>query len=204
MAGTAESCGNRCRVGKGSDSSAAIVNRDSGGAPFELVDGDREGGAEHRGVFCNLGHQVEFFAARDGKGRAEHSTSVFEHEINLLGCYFFSSHNEVALVFAVFVVDHNHHFACFEISDCAFYRVKSDGFVAVFGCQVVVLSHCFRFYGWAGAGASSVEETASASFSNKSIRAEVACRVSPTFRTVSWNGNRFTFLITLRLRESER
>ena len=64
---------------------------------------------------------VELLAAGDGERCAEHPACVFEHEVDLLGGYLFSGNNQVAFVFAVFVIDHNNHFPFAEIDEGAFY-----------------------------------------------------------------------------------
>ena len=65
--------------------------------------------------------EVEFFASAQCDGGAQHAPCVFEHEIDLLWRYFFSSNDEVALVFTVFVIDDDDEFPVFEIFDSIFY-----------------------------------------------------------------------------------
>ena len=65
--------------------------------------------------------QVELFAAREGDGRAEHATRVLEHEVHFLGRNLLGGNNEVALVFAVLVVNDNDEFALAEVFDGLFY-----------------------------------------------------------------------------------
>ena len=123
MTGTAEGRGGRRGVGQRADGSGTVVGTHSGGAPFQLVDGDGEGGAEHGGVLRHLAGQVEFLAPRDGDGGAEHAAGVFEHEVHFLGGDLLGGDDEVALVLAVFIVDDDDELPFPEVFHGVFYAV---------------------------------------------------------------------------------
>ena len=69
--------------------------------------------------------QLEFLAALDGDRCAEHASGVFQHEVHLLGSNLLGSDNQVALVFAILIVDDNHELSGLEIFDGLFYQVQS-------------------------------------------------------------------------------
>ncbi len=81
------------------------------------VDGDGEGGAEGCGVVGGLGVELEAVAVVGGHGDAEDAACFAEHEIDGFGGDEFSGADEVAFVFAVFVVDEDDHAAGFEGGD---------------------------------------------------------------------------------------
>ena len=93
------------------------MDRDAGGAALKLVDGNGKRGSEHRCVVLHLMGQAQFGRARQGKRHAEYAAGVLQHEVDLLGRDFLCGDYNVALVFAVFVVDYYQHFAGLEIGD---------------------------------------------------------------------------------------
>ena len=62
--------------------------------------------------------ELELFASGYCKWRTQHTACVFQHEIDLLGCYFLSGYDKVALVLAVFVIDYDYKASFAEIGDC--------------------------------------------------------------------------------------
>ena len=69
--------------------------------------------------------QLQFLATFDGDRRTEHTAGIFQHEVHLLGSDLLSGDNQVALVLAVLIVDHNHKLAFPEVLDSFFYVVQS-------------------------------------------------------------------------------
>ena len=110
-----EGLGARVRVGQCLDGGGPVVCRHAGGTSFQFVDGDGEGGSQHRGVVLYLFGQVEFFASADGDGSAEHSPCMFQHEVYFFGSDQFRRDDEVALVFAVFVIHNDDKFSFLEV-----------------------------------------------------------------------------------------
>ena len=101
------------------------MGRDARRTAFQLVDGNGEGRTEHRGVVFHLMGQFQFLASFNGDRCTEHTACIFQHEIHLLGSNLLGGDNQVALVFAVFVVDHNNKLAFLEVLDGLFYVVQS-------------------------------------------------------------------------------
>lgn len=100
------------------------MGRNAGGAALQFVDSYGEGRAQYRGVVLHLMGQVEFLAAFDGDGGAEYATGVLQHEVHLLGGDFLGGDHQVALVLAVFVIDHDHELAFCEVCYSLFYCVE--------------------------------------------------------------------------------
>ena len=67
--------------------------------------------------------EFQLFATRNGERHAKHTTGILKHEINLVGRYFFCSHNEVALVFTVFVINNNYEFTGFKVDKRLLYGI---------------------------------------------------------------------------------
>ena len=64
--------------------------------------------------------QVEFVASTEGDRCAKYASCIFEHEVYLFCVYLFCSDDEVAFVFAIFVIYNNDKFTFLEILDCIF------------------------------------------------------------------------------------
>ena len=128
MSRTAERVRRCFRVGECADGVGTVLYAYSGGASFEFVYRYSERGSEYRRVVVHLFGKPQLFAAFHRDWHAEHATRVFEHEIHLFGRDFFCGHDEVAFVFAVFVVHHDYEFAFAEVLDCLLDAVKSDFF----------------------------------------------------------------------------
>ena len=117
VAGAAEVGGTALGIGEGTDGSGTVVAADPRGAAFEQIDGDGEGRTEHAGVVLHLVGQLEGIAALYGDGGTQDAASFAQHEVHVFGRDEFGSHDEVAFVFAVFVVDDNDEAAFFEVLD---------------------------------------------------------------------------------------
>ncbi len=126
VSGTAECLGSGSRVGKRTYGGSAVLNGNTGGAAFQLVNGHGERRAEHRCVVLDLTRQLQLVAAAHGYRRTQHTACVFQHEIDLFGSDFLGSHDEVALILAVFVVNDDDEFAGLEIPDSLLYRIEFD------------------------------------------------------------------------------
>ena len=97
----------------------AFFGGDSGGAAEARVqvDTDGEGGAADAGVDAALRVQVEAVAVFLGEGEAHVAHGLAQHESDSFGRDELCGQNEVALVFAVFVVGQDDHFSGTEIGD---------------------------------------------------------------------------------------
>ena len=117
VAGTAEILRVERRIGERTDGGGAVVGRNSGGAPGEKIDGDGEGGAEHRGVLLDLMVKAELLAAAYGERSAKLATGIGDHEVDMLGGDLLGRDDEVALILTVFVVDHDNKLSPAECLD---------------------------------------------------------------------------------------
>ncbi len=91
------------------------MNRNTCGTPLKFIDSEGERCAEHRCVHIHLRGEVKLAATRKRQRGAKHPAGVFEHEVYLFGGDFLGSDNEIAFVFTILVVNHNHHFPLAEI-----------------------------------------------------------------------------------------
>ena len=100
MSRTAQVRGPRGRVGQRADRRRTVVDRDARGAVVAFL---RQRGAQH-------------------------AAALLEHEIHDFGGYFLRRYDEVAFVFAVFVIDDDHYFAVAEIFDNLFHTIQNRAF----------------------------------------------------------------------------
>lgn len=116
VAGAGEVGGASGRVDEEFDGGGAFGGGDAGGDAEAgvTVDGDGEGGAEGGGVIGGLGVEVETVAVFGGEGDAEDAAGLFEHEVDDVGGDELCGADEVAFVFAVFIVDEYDHAAGLE------------------------------------------------------------------------------------------
>ncbi len=112
------------RVRKGKNRRRTVVGRNTRGAAFNFIHHDGERRTQNRGVFRSLAGQIQFMAALDGQRAAKHATALVEHEVHLLGRNLFGGDDKIALVLAVFVVDHNQELAILKIFYGLFNRIK--------------------------------------------------------------------------------
>ena len=118
MPGTPEGLGTARRICQSTYSSCTVVAGNTGGAAFELVDGNRKGRAQHARILLYLKVQIKFFATFEGNRRAKHTTPATQHEVDSLRGHELGGHNEVSLIFTVFVIDDYHEFALTEVLEC--------------------------------------------------------------------------------------
>ena len=76
-----------------------------------MIDRNRPGSAERRGVLIDHRRKVEPLADFWQHGHAELPAAVRDHEVDDLGSDLFGGTDEVAFVFAVFGVDDDHDLA---------------------------------------------------------------------------------------------
>src|SRR5580704_3173759 len=88
---------------------AAIAGGDAGGDAFAGLDGLRKGGTKARRVLLRHRRKVQMVGALFGKGEADKSATVFRHEVDRFRGNKFGGEGEVALIFAVFVINYDHH-----------------------------------------------------------------------------------------------
>ena len=104
-------------VDEGGDGGAPVGRRDARGRPVAVVDRDRERRPLALGVLGDHRRQVEGVEAVAGERHADDPRGVVEEEGDLVGGGVLGRHDEVALVLAVGIVDHDHHLARPDGSD---------------------------------------------------------------------------------------
>ena len=109
--GRRRSSGLGLRVDQGRDGGRPVGRRDPGRGALGGVDRHRERGALGLGVVRHHERQLELVGALGQDRDADHPRGVGEEEGDLLGRRRVGRHDEVALVLAVGVVDHDHHLA---------------------------------------------------------------------------------------------
>jgi len=119
VAGTDEIVGGGCRRDGGADGVSSVGGGDAGGDAFTGFDGLSKGGAEARRVLLGHGEEAEMVGALLGKGETDESASVASHEIDGFGGNVLRGQGEVAFVFAVFIVDDDHHASGADFGDGA-------------------------------------------------------------------------------------
>ena len=92
-----------------SDRVGAVRGGDAGGDALRRLHGDRKGCTETGGVGCGHGRQFEGVTLLRAEGEADEASPMTGHKVDGLGGNVFGGHGKVALVLAVFVVDHDEH-----------------------------------------------------------------------------------------------
>src|SRR6266478_8087830 len=107
--GTREVLRPRRRIHQRADGDRAIVGGGSGGHAPAGVHADREGGAERRGVVGDHHRDLQLVEALAEHGHADEPAPVLGHEVDRLRGRLLGGHEQVPLVLAVLVVDHDEH-----------------------------------------------------------------------------------------------
>jgi hypothetical protein len=95
----------------------AVGGRDAGGDAFGGFDRHREGCAELAAVVaCHL-VDAELAAALFGEREADQAAGVLGHEVDGFGRDVLGGDDDVAFVFAVFLVNQHDHFAGLDVGD---------------------------------------------------------------------------------------
>ena len=72
--------------------------------------------------------QIQFLAPGNRDGGTQHPPGVLQHEVHLFGGYQLGGNDEIAFVFAVFVINHNDKIAGLEVFYGFFYRIQLNRF----------------------------------------------------------------------------
>ena len=99
------------RVDERLDGGGPVSGGDAGRGPVAVVDADGEGGALHLGIGGDHEGKVELLHPLGGEGNADESRGMGQKEGDLLRGGGVGRHDQVALVLAVLVVDHDHDLA---------------------------------------------------------------------------------------------
>ena len=114
VAGAGQVAGAGGRVDERLHGGGPVERRDAGGRAVPVVDAHEERGAHALGVLLDHRPQVELGGALAGDRRADEARGVVEEERDLLGGDVLGRHDQVALVLAVLVVDHDEDLAAGE------------------------------------------------------------------------------------------
>src|SRR5207244_5146209 len=106
------------------DGGGPILGRDASGNAAAGVNRDGEGSAKRRGVLGDHGGQLEFFHPFGRQGQADQASPVHGHEVDGFGGDLLGRHDEVAFIFAVFVIHQAGHAAVSDVRNGAFNGVK--------------------------------------------------------------------------------
>ncbi len=68
------------------------------------------------------------------QGEANQATPEARHEVDIFGAHLVGRHEQIALVFAIFVIDDDDHFARRDVGEDILDRIKN------FGCHARTLS----------------------------------------------------------------
>lgn len=118
VAGAGEVIGLAVGVDEVLDGFGAVVGGDAGGAAVaDEVDRDGEGGFVVGGIAGDHEFEAEAVAHGFGHGHADESAAVGGHEVDDLGGDVSGGGDEVAFVFAVFVVHDDDEFAFLDVGD---------------------------------------------------------------------------------------
>ena len=72
--------------------------------------------------------QFQFCGAADGDRGAQHTAGVLQHEVHHFRRYLLCCTDEVALVFAVFIIYHNDKLAFLEVGQSLFDSIQFECF----------------------------------------------------------------------------
>ena len=101
----------------------AVRRRDAGGDAFGRFDGDGEIGFQRGGVVAHHQRQAQLLAALLRQRQANQPAPVARHEIDVFRLDRFGRHQQVAFVFAIFIVHDDDHLAGLDVFDNFFGRI---------------------------------------------------------------------------------
>ncbi len=121
----AREVGRFCIVGDdGLNSVGAVGGADAGGDALCCVDTDGEGGVEASGVVNDLRVECEGVAFFACQRQANKPSAEFGHKVDDLRRDFFGGADEVAFIFAVFIVNEDDDFAGAKVVEDVRYLAK--------------------------------------------------------------------------------
>ena len=106
----------------------AIRGGNTGGDAFTGLDGHGELGTETTAVALHHQRQLQQLAALPGHGHADQSTAILGHEIDGLGGHMLGGHDQITLVFPVFIIHQDNHLALADVFDQFFNTVELHNF----------------------------------------------------------------------------
>ncbi len=119
VAGAGEIGGGGLGIDGGADRVGAVGGRDAGGDTFAGLDGLSKSSAKARGVLLRHGKEAQVVGSLLSKGQTDKAAAVAGHEVDGFGGNKLRGKCEIALIFAVLVVDHDHHATGANLGQCA-------------------------------------------------------------------------------------
>ena len=114
------------RICQRTDCHCSVIHGNTcGTTTSNQIDRNGERRFVQRRIICNLHLQFQFRTSVFANRCAKFSTTVTNHKIYFFGSDFFRRNYEIALIFTVFVVNHNHKISFLEFLQRLFYRIKS-------------------------------------------------------------------------------
>ena len=123
VSGTPESSRCRSRIGQRLNSSGTVGSGNTCCTAFQFVNGNRKRSSQHGSIVTYLMRQIQLLATRHCDRCTKYATCMFQHEIYFFGSYLFSCNNQVAFVFAVFIIHYYDKLAFFEVGNRIFYSI---------------------------------------------------------------------------------
>ena len=119
----------------------AIMRRNPGRDALGRLNRDREVGGVMLIRAADHERQAQLIAARSRHCQANQAATMGCHVIDVFGAHLGSRHDEIALVLAVFVIDHDDHLAVRYVGNDVFNIAERRVFRAGVNCRVVRHSH---------------------------------------------------------------
>ena len=145
VAGLDEVAGLRFRVGEQADRLRAVLGADAGGDVVRGVDGDGEVGFEALAVVEHHAVEAEPRGAFVRDRRADQAAAKAHHEVDALRRRLFRGEDEVALVLALGVVDHDDRLARADVAQDGVDRVDAG---LDFLWRALLPGCCFPLHGY--------------------------------------------------------
>jgi hypothetical protein len=127
MTGAAQVLRFGVRVDGNLDGAGSVFGGDAGTNTVDTINADGKGGLVFVGVFAYHEGQFESIEPIARQGQTNQTPRVHCHEIDAVRRGELGGTNDVAFVFAVFVIDYYQDATCFEVCEGAVDRVKLKG-----------------------------------------------------------------------------
>ena len=141
MSGLPQVFGARVRRDGSLNGFRSIVRRNAGRDAFSRFDRNSEVGRVVLIRFAHHQRQAKLIASFPRERKANKSATIRRHVVNVFRTNFLRRHDEVTLVLAIFVINHDDHLACLDIGNNVFDVAKSVADRARMHCRVVRHNH---------------------------------------------------------------
>ncbi len=124
MAGPCQVAGLGLRIDRHMNRRGPVRSRDTGRNVFPRIDRDGEGRAEGGGILHRLLREMEFFNSLRRQGETDQPAGMPGHEVDSRRRDMLSSHDEIAFVLTIFVIDKDDELSALDIPNGVFDAVK--------------------------------------------------------------------------------